>query len=119
MINKITAETGVEINIEDNGEVVVAGVDGDGTDKAVEWIKAITEEPEIGKIYEGTVKKVMDFGAFVEFLPGQEGLVHVSEISDERVEDVASILSEGQEVKVKLFEIDKMGRKNLSIKKTK
>ncbi|MDD3481208.1 MAG: polyribonucleotide nucleotidyltransferase [Patescibacteria group bacterium] len=119
MINKITAETGVEINIEDNGEVVVAGVDGAGTDKAVEWIKALTEEPEIGKTYDGTVKKVMDFGAFVEFLPGQEGLVHVSEISDERVEDVAEVLTEGQEVRVKLFEIDKMGRKNLSIKRAK
>lgn len=119
MINKITAETGVEINIEDNGEVVVAGVDGDGTDRAVEWIKAITEEPEVGKTYDGTVKKVMDFGAFVEFLPGQEGLVHVSEISEERVENVSDVLKEGQKVKVKLFEIDKMGRKNLSIKRIK
>lgn len=118
-INKITSETGVEINIEDDGTVTVAGVNGEDSEKAVNWIESLVEEPEIGKTYDGTVKKVMDFGAFVEFLPGQEGLVHVSEISDERVENVSEVLSEGQKIKVKLFEIDKMGRKNLSIKRVK
>lgn len=119
MINKIIAETGTEIDITDDGQIVIASINGDDAQRAIDWIKGLTDEPEIGKIYEGVVKKVMEFGAFVEFMPGQEGLVHVSEIADERVEDVAEVLKEGQEVKVKLFEIDKMGRKNLSIKRAK
>lgn len=119
MINKIIAETGTEIDITDDGKIVIASVSGDDAQRAIDWIKGLTDDPEVGKIYNGVVKKVMEFGAFVEFMPGQEGLVHVSEIADERVEDVAEYLKEGQEVKVKLFEIDKMGRKNLSIKKAK
>lgn len=119
MINKIIAETGAEIDITDDGTVVIASVNGEDSDRAVDWIKSLTDDPEIGKVYDGKVVKIMDFGAFVEFMPGQEGLVHVSEISDERVENVADVLKEGQEVQVKLFEIDKMGRKNLSIKKAK
>jgi len=119
MINKIIAETGTEIDITDDGTVVVASANGDDSQKAVDWIKSLTDEPEIGKVYKGTVKKIMDFGAFVEFMPGQEGLVHVSEISDERVENVTDILKEGDEVTVKLIKIDEMGRNNLSIKKAK
>jgi polyribonucleotide nucleotidyltransferase len=115
-INKIIAETGVEIDINDDGTVVVAAVDGEAADKAVEWIQSIVAEPEVGKIYKGKVVKLMDFGAFVEFMPGKEGLVHVSQISHDRVEKVSDALKEGQEVTVKLTEIDSQGRKNLSIK---
>jgi polyribonucleotide nucleotidyltransferase len=119
MINKIIAETGTEIDIDDEGIVVVSSVNGEDAKRAIEWIKGLTDDPEVGKVYDGKVVKLMDFGAFVEFMPGQEGLVHVSEIADERVEKVDDYLKEGQEVRVKLTEIDKMGRKNLSMKKAK
>jgi polyribonucleotide nucleotidyltransferase len=119
MINKIIAETGTEIDITDDGTVVIASVNGEDSQRAVDWIKGLTDDPEVGKTYDGKVVKLMDFGAFVEFMPGQEGLVHVSEIADERVEKVEDHLKEGQEVRVKLVEIDKMGRKNLSMKKAK
>lgn len=118
-INKIIAETGTEIDINDDGQIIIASVSGEGAQKAITWIKGLTDDPEIGKVYQGTVKKIMEFGAFVEFMPGQEGLVHISEIDENRVENVSDFLEEGQKVSVKLFEIDKMGRKNLSIKKTK
>ncbi len=119
MINKIIAETGAEIDIDDDGTVVVASVDSEGAKRAIEWIKGLTDDPEVGRVYDGKVVKLMDFGAFVEFMPGQEGLVHVSQIADERVETVSDFLKEGQEVKVKLMEIDSQGRKNLSIKAAK
>lgn len=116
VINKIIAETGVEIDIEDDGTVVVAAVDGEAAQKAIDWIKSIVAEPEIGKVYDGHVVKLMDFGAFVEFMPGKEGLVHVSQISNDRVEKVSDVLKEGQDVRVKLLEIDSQGRNNLSMK---
>lgn len=116
MINKIIAETGVEIDIEDDGTVVIAAVDGKAAQEAVDWVKGLTDEPEVGKIYDGKVVKLMDFGAFVEFMPGQEGLVHISQLSDERTEKVTDVVTEGQAVKVKLMEIDSQGRKNLSMK---
>jgi len=116
VINKIIAETGVEIDIEDDGTVVVAAVDGEAAQKAIDWIKSIVAEPEVGKIYDGHVVKIMDFGAFVEFMPGKEGLVHVSQISNDRVDKVSDVLKEGQAVQVKLTEIDSQGRKNLSMK---
>jgi len=116
VINKIIAETGVEIDIEDDGTVVVAATSGEAANKAINWIKSIVAEPEVGKIYDGHVVKLMDFGAFVEFMPGKEGLVHVSQISNERVEKVSDVLKEGQEIKVKLMEIDSQGRNNLSMK---
>ena len=116
MINKIIAECGVEIDIDDEGTVVVAAVNGENAKKAIDWIKSITAEPEIGKVYKGRVVKIMDFGAFVEFMPGKEGLVHISQIKNERVEKVTDELKEGQEVDVKLMEIDSQGRNNLSMK---
>lgn len=119
MINKIIAETGVEIDIEDDGSIVIASTNGEDAQKAIDWIKGLTDEPEVGKTYNGKVVKIMDFGAFVEFMPGQEGLVHVSQIADERVEKVTDYLKEGQEVKVKLVAIDDMGRNNLSMKAVK
>lgn len=119
MINKIIAETGTEIDIEDDGTIIISAINGEDSKRAVEWIKGLTEEPEIGKTYSGKVVKIMDFGAFVEFMPGHEGLVHISQIADERVENVTDYLKEGQEVKVKLIAIDDQGRNNLSIKAAK
>ncbi len=116
VINKIIADTGVEIDIEDDGTIVVAAVDSGAAEKAIAIINGIIAEPEVGKTYQGKVTKIMDFGAFVEFMPGKEGLVHISQISKERVNKVTDVLREGQEVTVKLVEIDSQGRNNLSIK---
>jgi polyribonucleotide nucleotidyltransferase len=87
-INKIIAETGVEIDIEDSGLVMIAAADGDAAKQAIDWIKSLTEDPEVGKVYDGTVVKIMDFGAFVNIMPGKDGLVHVSQLADYRVEKV-------------------------------
>ncbi len=117
MINKIIAETGADIDIKDDGTVFIASPDTASIDKTIDWIKSLTEEPEVGKVYTGKVVKIMDFGAFVNVLPGTDGMVHVSEIADERIEHPADVLKEGQEVKVKLIAIDDRGRLSLSIKK--
>jgi len=117
VINKIIDETGVEIDIEQDGRVNICAVNKEAIDKAKEIIASLTEEPEVGKVYHGTVTRLMDFGAFVEILPGREGLVHISEIAQERVEKVSDYLKEGQKVDVLLKEIDDMGRLNLSIKR--
>lgn len=116
MINKIIAETGADIDIKDDGTVFIASPDTDSINKTIDWIKALTEEPEVGKLYNGKVVKIMDFGAFVNILPGTDGMVHVSEISDKRVEHPSDVLEEGQEVTVKLVAIDDRGRLSLSIK---
>lgn len=118
-IQRITAETGVDIDIEDSGLIMISSADSGAAQVAKEMIEAIVAEPEVGKVYNGKVIKVMDFGAFVEIMPGKEGMVHVSQIRDERVEDIRKELSEGDEVKVKLTEIDDRGRLNLSIKAAK
>jgi polyribonucleotide nucleotidyltransferase len=115
-IQKIIAETGVKIDINDDGSVFIATTDADAAQKAKEIIEGIVAEPEVGMIYKGKVTKIMDFGAFVEFLPGREGLVHISKLDEKRVEKVTDIVSEGDEIMVKLTEIDKMGRMNLSRK---
>ena len=116
-IRRMIEESGVtSIDIEEDGKVIVASPDKDALDKAVGMIKALTEEPEIGKIYEATVKRVMNFGAFVEFIPGREGLVHVSEIASKFVKDVNDVVKVGDKFKVKLMEKDEMGRFNLSKK---
>lgn len=117
VINKIIEETGVEIDIEQDGRINICAVNKEAIDKARAIIESITAEPEVGKIYNGKVIKIMDFGAFVEIMPGREGLVHISEISDSRVENVNDVLKEGQEVQVVLKEIDSMGRLNLSMKR--
>ena len=116
MINKITKETGAEIDIKDDGLISVAGTDGESIEKALEWIRGLTEEPEVGKIYTGRVVTIKDFGAFVNIMPGTDGMVHISKLSKDRVEKVEDVLTEGQEVKVKLMEIDDRGRLSLSIK---
>ncbi|HEX6416767.1 MAG TPA: polyribonucleotide nucleotidyltransferase [Candidatus Saccharimonadales bacterium] len=116
VINKITAETGAEIDIKDDGLITVAASDTKNIEKAINWIKSLTEEPEVGRIYEGKVVTIKDFGAFVNILPGTDGMLHISQISNERVEKVTDVLSEGQIVKVKLTGIDERGRISLSMK---
>jgi len=106
MIKHITLTTGTQINIDDDGKVLIASTDGEGTDKAMEMIKDIVREAEIGKFYLGKVVKIMDFGAFVEILPGTEGLIHISQLANERVNKVTDILKEGDEVLVKVIDID-------------
>ncbi len=115
-INRIIDETGVEIDIEDTGLVMIASTSAEGAQKAIEWIERLTAKAEVGKIYHGKVVKLMEFGAFVEIMPGKDGLVHISQIADRRIERVTDVLKEGQEVDVKLVEIDSQGRLNLSIK---
>ncbi|NCF75241.1 MAG: polyribonucleotide nucleotidyltransferase [Xanthomonadaceae bacterium] len=118
MINKIIDETGVNIDIEDDGTVFISSVDGESMDKAVQWVKNLTHEVKTGELYQGTVKRIMDFGAFVEVLPGQEGLVHISELSYERTNKVEDVVKIGDIIPVKVIEIDKVGRINLSYKDT-
>lgn len=115
-INKIIAETGVEIDIEDSGLVMIASVDAEGAERAIAIIRGLTEDPEIGTIYDGTVVKLMDFGAFVNIMPGKDGLVHVSQMADRRVENVSDVVTLGDKVRVKLVDIDSQGRLNLSMK---
>jgi polyribonucleotide nucleotidyltransferase len=119
VINKITAETGAEIDIKDDGLITVAASDTAKIEKAINWIKSLTEEPEVGRIYEGKVVSIKDFGAFVNILPGIDGMVHISQLSNERVENVTDVLHEGQIVKAKLTGIDERGRLSLSIKDAK
>jgi polyribonucleotide nucleotidyltransferase len=115
-INKIIAETGVEIDIEDSGLVMIASTDAEASERAIEIIRGLTEDPEVGKIYPGTVVKLMEFGAFVNIMPGKDGLVHVSQMADKRVEKVSDVVNLGDKVRVKLLEIDAQGRLNLSMK---
>jgi polyribonucleotide nucleotidyltransferase len=117
MIKKITAETGAQIDIEDSGLVTIAAVDRKAIEVALDWIKSLVEEPEVGKVYEGTVVSIKDFGAFVNIMPGIDGMVHISEISPERIATVGEALKEGQIVKARIIGIDERGRISLSIKK--
>jgi polyribonucleotide nucleotidyltransferase len=116
VIRGIIAATGAEINIEDDGTCQVASADKESLEKAVKMIEDIISDPEVGRVYDSTVVKIMDFGAFVEFMPGREGLVHVSEISNEYIKNVSEAIKEGQKVKVKLVGFDDHGRVRLSIK---
>ncbi|MBQ3310399.1 polyribonucleotide nucleotidyltransferase, partial [Candidatus Saccharibacteria bacterium] len=115
-INKITAETGAQVDIDDSGLVTVASSDAASITKAVEWIKSLVEEPEVGKIYNGTVVSIKDFGAFVNILPGIDGMLHISNLSDKRVAKVEDVLKMGQEVRVKLEAIDDKGRLSLTMR---
>lgn len=117
MIKKIIQETGATVDISDDGMCQVASTDSAAVDKAVAIIRSIIEEPEVGKIYAGTIKRIMAFGAFAEILPGREGLIHVSELSGTFVKNVEDVVKLGDQVTVKLFEIDDQGRLNLSIKR--
>ena len=115
-INKITKETGAEVDIRDDGLVTVSAVNGESIEKALEWIKGLTEEPEVGKIYTGKVVKVMEFGAFINIMPGTDGMCHISALSEGRVEKVTDVVKEGDTVRVKLMAIDDRGRLSLSMK---
>ena len=114
MIRKITEETGAQIDVEDDGRVFIAAVDQEGGQKAIDWIKGLTDEVEVGKIYKGKVVRMMPFGMFVEILPNQDGLVHVSKLTDHRVERPEEVANVGDEIVVKAVEIDSQGRLNLS-----
>lgn len=116
VINRIIAETGVKIDIEDDGRVFVVTTDKDAAQKALTIIEGLTNEIQPGQIFMGKVVRIMAFGAFVEFLPGKEGLVHISKISKERVEKVEDVLAIGDEILVKVIEVDRQGRINLSRK---
>jgi len=115
-IRQITEESGATVDINDDGTVKVFGQNQQARDKAVDMIMAITAEAEVGEIYEGTVARIVDFGAFVTILPGKDGLVHISQIADERVENVSDYLAEGQTVRVKVLDVDQRGRIKLSMK---
>jgi polyribonucleotide nucleotidyltransferase len=114
MIRSIIEETGVKIDVEDDGTVYVASADGDSMSKALAKINRVTAEAEIGKVYKGTVRKIVDFGAFVEILPGTDGLVHISQIGPGRIRRVSDVLKEGDEIMVKVLEIDRQGKIRLS-----
>jgi polyribonucleotide nucleotidyltransferase len=116
VINKITKETGAEIDIKDDGLITVAAADTTKIEQALDWIRSLTEEPEVGKIYTGTVVSIKDFGAFINIMPGIDGMVHISQLAEGRVEKVTDVLHEGQVVKVKLTGIDERGRLSLSMK---
>ena len=115
-IRGLVEETGAQIDVDDSGKVTVYGDTPESRSMAVERINALTEEPEINKIYTGKVANIVDFGAFVTIMPGRDGLVHVSEISEERVENVSDYFVEGEEVKVKVLEVDRQGKIRLTMK---
>ena len=116
VIREITEKTGAKIEINDVGLVSIAAVDGESGQAAIDWINSIVAEPEIGKIYEGKVVKLMDFGAFVNFMGSRDGLVHISQLKNERVEKVSDVVKEGDVVKVKVLDIDGRGKVKLSMK---
>ena len=114
-IRGLSAETKTEINIEDDGSVTITGVEQEGIDAAVNMIKSITKEPEVGEVYDGEVVRIMNFGAFVEILPGRDGMVHVSKMGKGFVKDPNDVVKVGQFVKVKVIQIDTQGRVNLEM----
>jgi len=113
VIKKITSETGAQIDIAEDGLITVAAVDTESIEKALNWIKGLTEEPEVGSVYEGKVVSIKDFGAFINIMPGVDGMVHISELADKRIDKVTDVLTEGQIIKVKLIGIDERGRLKL------
>jgi polyribonucleotide nucleotidyltransferase len=116
VIKDLVARTGCAINVEDDGSINIASPNQTKVDEAVKMIRALTQEAEVGKIYTGTVRKIAEFGAFVEIFPGTDGLVHISELSDKRVKSVSEVLSEGEEVLVKVISVDRAGKIRLSRK---
>jgi polyribonucleotide nucleotidyltransferase len=116
VIREIVEKTGAKINIEDDGSVKVASANAESIKAAINWIKSIANDPEVGTIYEGTVVKVMDFGAFVNFFGAKDGLVHISQLSERRVNKVSDVVKEGDKVKVKLLGFDDRGKTRLSMK---
>jgi polyribonucleotide nucleotidyltransferase len=119
VIRGLVEETGAKIDIEDDGTVLIASADGPSLEKAIAAIQAICAEPEVGKIYHGKVRKVVEFGAFVEIMPGTDGLLHISQLSDERVRRVEDVVREGDEVDVKVLDVDRSGKIRLSLREAK
>jgi polyribonucleotide nucleotidyltransferase len=115
-IRSITDETGASIDISDDGTVRIYGENATSRDAALARVQAITAEAKVGEIYTGTVARIVDFGAFVTILPGKDGLVHISQIANRRIENVSDVLKEGQEVRVKVLDVDPRGRIKLSMK---
>ncbi|MBF6568586.1 MAG: polyribonucleotide nucleotidyltransferase [Candidatus Binataceae bacterium] len=116
VIRSITEETGCKIDIEDDGTIRIASADGEAMQRAIEIIQSITAEPEVGRVYAGKVRKIVDFGAFVEIMPGTDGLLHISQISNERVRRVEDVLHEGDEIQVKVLDVDRSGKIRLSMR---
>jgi polyribonucleotide nucleotidyltransferase len=116
VIREICETTGAKIDVDDDGSVRIAAVDAEAGDKAANWIRDIVAEPEVGVIYDGKVVKVVDFGAFVNFLGPRDGLVHISEMAEGRVDKVTDVVNEGDEIKVKLIGIDDRGKVKLSMR---
>jgi polyribonucleotide nucleotidyltransferase len=116
MIRAIQSETGTAIELEDDGTVRITGAKAEGREKAKQMIEGLTKEPEVGEVYEGKVTRIMSIGAFVEYLPGKEGLVRISEISNERVNRIEDVVKIGEKVTVKIAEVDRQGRVNLSMR---
>jgi polyribonucleotide nucleotidyltransferase len=119
VINEIIDACGVSIDIEDDGKVFITGENEESAKKALEWVKNIVHEVEVGEMFQGKVKRILDFGAFVEFLPGQEGMVHISQLAIQRVEKVTDVVNLGDIIPVKVISIDQQGRINLSLKEAK
>ena len=117
VIREICETTGAKIDIEDDGTVKVAAVDNEASQQAIDWIRSIVAEPEVGTIYDGKVVKIVDFGAFVNFLGARDGLVHISELAPHRVKTVNDVISEGDMVKVKCIGMDDRGKVKLSMKR--
>jgi polyribonucleotide nucleotidyltransferase len=116
MIRSIIERTGVKIDVEDNGTVNVASADGESAAKAISIIQELTATPELNKTYLGKIQRITDFGAFVEIFPGTDGLVHISQLANERVRKVSDVLKEGDVIDVKVLEVDKSGKIRLSRK---
>ena len=116
MIRSITEDTGCDVDIDDEGTVVISGPNGTSVKKALDFIEGLTAEAVIGTIYDGTVKGIKDFGAFVEILPGTEGLLHISEFSNEFVKDIFSVCNMGDKFKVKVLNVDNVGKIKLTRK---
>jgi polyribonucleotide nucleotidyltransferase len=115
-IRQITEETGTQVDIQDDGSITIAAVDAQAARRAQQMIENLTAEVEVGKIYEGPVLRILDFGAIVQVMPGRDGLLHVSQIAQERVNNVGDYVKEGQVVRVKVIEADDKGRLRLSMK---
>ncbi|MCB1007533.1 MAG: S1 RNA-binding domain-containing protein, partial [Acidobacteria bacterium] len=115
-IRSIVEETGCEIEVENDGKVIIASPDGEAARRAISMIERLTEVPELGKVYKGTVRRIESYGCFVEILPGQDGLVHISELAPYRVRETTDIVKEGDEIDVKVIDIDETGRVRLSRK---
>jgi polyribonucleotide nucleotidyltransferase len=119
IIRSIVQETGCKIDVEDDGTVQIASADGESLAKAIAIVQGLTASPEVGRIYDGKVRKVVDFGAFVEILPGTDGLLHISQLAEERVKSVTDVVKEGDEIPVKVLEVDRQGKIRLSLKEAR